>query len=126
MTTFIIAIMSAITSIVLAAACYQLYLRHQSQLTRITDLQNQLAALCAGTVSTDERLIGFERTLSKLKEQQGSLTSAVAPQHNYDHAIRLAKKGVASNQLIDSCNLSEEEAHLIERMHGDKDTGAVH
>ena len=58
--------------------------------------------------------------------QQGSLTSAVAPQHNYDHAIRLAKKGVASNQLIDSCNLSEEEAHLIKRMHGDQDTGAVH
>jgi hypothetical protein len=126
MTTFIIAISSIFLSLFIAVTCYQLYKRHQVQSNVIHDLQNQLAALCAGTVSTDERLINFERGLSKLKEQQGSLTSAVAPQHNYDHAIRLAKKGVASNQLIDSCNLSDEEAHLIERMHGDKDTGAVH
>lgn len=121
MTTFIIAIISVIVSTVLAVACYRLYQRHQEQTISISDLQDQLAALCAGTVSTDERLISFERALSTLKEQQGNLSSSVAPQHNYDHAIRLAKKGVASNQLIDSCNLSEEEAHLIERMHGDTD-----
>jgi hypothetical protein len=126
MTTFIIVLISAIFSGVLAIACYRLYQRQQAQVVVISDLQDQLAALCAGTVSTDERLISFERALSKLKEQQGNLTSAVAPQHNYDHAIRLAKKGVASNQLIDSCNLSDEEAHLIERMHGDKETGPVH
>lgn len=122
MTTFIFAIFSIIISTVLATVCYQLYQRHQSQNNVITDLQNQLAALCAGTVSTDERLIHFERAITTLKEQQGNLSSTVNPQRNYDHAIRLAKKGVASNQLIDSCNLSDEEAHLIERMHGNNGT----
>lgn len=126
MSTLIIATLSVFTSALLASACYQLYKRQQYQAARIGDLQNQLAVLCAGTVSTDERLIGFERAISNLKEQQGSLTSTVAPQHNYDHAIRLAKKGVASHQLIESCNLSDEEAHLIERMHGDRNTNIVH
>ena len=124
MTTFIIAIISVIISTFLATACYWLYQRHQEQTILMSDLQIQLAILCAGTVRTDERLISFERALSILKEQQGNLSSTIAPQHNYDHAIRLAKKGVASTQLIDSCNLSEEEAHIIERMHGD--TNPVH
>ena len=126
MTIFIIAIMSIITTTLMAAIGYHLYRYQQSQIAIISDLQNQLAALCSGTVSTDERLIKFERTLTKLSEQQGSLSSSIAPQHNYDHAIRLAKKGVASNQLIDTCNLSDEEAHLIERMHGGKGPGAIH
>ena len=126
MTTLIIATMSIITSALMLTVCYHLYKHHQSQVAIISDLQNQLAILCSGTVSTDERLITFERTLAKLKEQQGNLSSSLAPQHNYDHAIRLAKKGVASNQLVDSCNLSDEEAHLIERMHGDKEHSAMH
>tara|TARA_R110002111_G_scaffold248271_6_gene311794 strand:+ start:1135 stop:1515 length:381 start_codon:yes stop_codon:yes gene_type:complete len=126
MTTVLIALMSIITSALILTACYHLYKLHLSQTAIINDLQNQLTALCSGTVNTDERLIIFERTLAQLKEQQGSLSSSLAPQHNYDHAIRLAKKGVASTQLVDSCNLSDEEAHLIERMHGDKEHGAMH
>ncbi len=126
MTTLIIAIISIISSALILTAGYHLYKQHLAQSAIINDLQNQLTVLCSGTVSTDERLIVFERALAKLKEQQGSLSSSLAPQHNYDHAIRLAKKGVASTQLVDSCNLSDEEAHLIERMHGDNEHSARH
>lgn len=124
--TLLIAILSTIFSLIIGFYCYRLAKQQQAQITLISDLQNQLTALCSGTVNTDERMIDFERNISKLKEQQGNLNASLAPQHNYDHAIRLAKKGAASNQLIDSCNLSDEEAHLIERMHGDKDAALRH
>ena len=120
----IIAIASIITSMIFIALCYQQYKQQQRQSQHILDLQYQLTVLSSGSVSVDEKLIQLERALSKLKEQQGQLSSSIAPQHNYDHAIRLAKKGVASNQLIDNCNLSDEEAHLIKRMHGK--VGALH
>ncbi|HAU06695.1 MAG TPA: DUF2802 domain-containing protein [Gammaproteobacteria bacterium] len=124
MSMLIIAIASIITSMIFIALCYQQYKQQQRQSQHILDLQYQLTVLSSGSVSVDEKLIQLERALSKLKEQQGQLSSSIAPQHNYDHAIRLAKKGVASNQLIDNCNLSDEEAHLIKRMHGK--VGALH
>lgn len=124
MSMLIIAIASIITSMIFIALCYQQYKQQQRQSQHILDLQYQLTVLSSGSVSIDEKLIQLDRALSKLKEQQGQLSSSIAPQHNYDHAIRLAKKGVASNQLIDNCNLSDEEAHLIKRMHGK--VGALH
>ena len=124
MSMLIIAIASIITSMIFIALCYQQYKQQQRQSQHILDLQYQLTVLSSGSVSVDEKLIQLDRALSKLKEQQGQLSSSIAPQHNYDHAIRLAKKGVASNQLIDNCNLSDEEAHLIKRMHGK--VGALH
>lgn len=124
--TLFIAILSTLLTLIVGFYCHRLAKQQQAHIALISDLQNQLTALCSGTVNTDERMIDFERSISKLKEQQGSLSASLAPQHNYDHAIRLAKKGAASNQLIDSCNLSDEEAHLIERMHGDKDAALRH
>ncbi len=121
MTLYLIAIAAGIALISVASVFYQQYQRHQFQLAKIADLQNQLLILTAGTVGVDERILKFERTLAKLKEQQSSQSLGTAPQHNYDHAIRLAKKGAAIEQLIDSCNLTDEEAHIIERMYGSGD-----
>ncbi len=124
--TLLIVTISTILCLIIGLYCYRLTKQQRTHLAMISDLQNQLTALGSGTVSTDQRLIDFERSINKLKEQQGNLNASLAPQHNYDHAIRLAKKGVASNQLIDRCNLSDEEAHLIERMHGDKENAPFH
>ncbi len=121
MFTFIFITFSLIIAMAGLAFCYIQHKRQQQQAEVISDLQNQLSALTSGAVHTDDRIIAFEQAVSKLREQQGNLTASVAPQHNYDHAIRLAKKGVVSSQLVDSCNLSDEEAHLIERMHGEQD-----
>ena len=121
MFTFIIISLSFIIAAIGLAFAYIQHKRQQQQANLIGDLQSQLSALTAGAVHTDERVIAFERTIANLKEQQSHLSASITPQHNYDHAIRLARKGIASSQLVDSCNLSDEEAHLIERMHGEKE-----
>tara|TARA_R110000772_G_scaffold68969_2_gene152629 strand:+ start:158 stop:547 length:390 start_codon:yes stop_codon:yes gene_type:complete len=117
MTTLIIVIAMTIISLLVTHACYRLYKLNQQQTAKIASLQNQLAVLCAGAVGTDERIIRFEQTLHQLKEQQHTLDLRNNTQQGYDHAIRLARKGASITQLIDNCNLSDEEAHLISRLH---------
>ncbi len=100
---------------------YTLFHSHKitsQQAEKIAGLQNQLAILCSGAVGTDQKIGRFEVTLSQLKEYQNTLDLGLSHQPGYDHAIRLAKKGVDTKHLIDNCNLSHEEAHLISRMHG--------
>lgn len=112
-------------TLIIAGTCYyRLYTLRKFQTVKIADLQNQLAILSAGAVGSDERIIRFEQTLSKLKEHQNIMDIGLSSQPSYDHAIRLAKKGVSVNQLIDNCNLSDEEAHLIDRIHGGKQHAA--
>lgn len=107
-------------SLLVTHACYRLYKSNQLQTAKIAGLQNQLSVLCAGAVGTDERIMHFERTLNHLKEQQNTLDLGINAHQGqgYDHAIRLARKGAGIEQLIDRCNLSDEEAHLINHLHG--------
>ena len=112
-------IMGFILAIVIVTITgYRLLKLNQTQAAKIADLQSQLSALCAGAVGADNRIIKFEQMLKQLKEHQNTIDLGMSSQHSYDHAIRLARKGVGMDQLIDNCNLSDEEAHLINRLHG--------
>ncbi|PHS70575.1 MAG: hypothetical protein COB23_02550 [Methylophaga sp.] len=110
-------IVAAILILIATVTCIHLYKLNQCQAKGITSLQNQLSALCAGAVGSDDRIRKFEQTLHLLKEQQNTMSLGTNAQHSYDHAIRLARKGAGVDQLIDNCNLSNEEAHLINRLH---------
>jgi L-asparaginase II len=116
----VMTVMSAVF-LVIGAAVLRLLKMYQHQAERIRTLQNQLSALCSGASGTDNRILQFEKTLSKMKDQQQTLelSSHNGSARAYDHAIRLARKGAGVEQLIDNCNLSDEEAHLISRLHGD-------
>lgn len=116
--TVLMMIVTGTVCVVLGAATLRLLQLHRIQGERIRALQEQLQALCAGATGTDERILQFEQMLSKLRERQHVLDIGLGGQQGYDHAIRLARKGAGVSQLIDSCNLSDEEAHLISRLHG--------
>ncbi len=118
MTTYIIVAAFTFLGLITIIGIARLFRVNRMQAEKIADLQNQLSVLCIGAVGTDERILRFEQNLNKLKEHQNTLDLGTTTQHSYDHAIRLARKGVGINQLIDSCNLSDEEAHLIARLHG--------
>ena len=119
MTTYIlVAAFTFLILISITGTAARLFKINRIQAEKISGLQNQLSVLCVGAVGTDERILRFEQTLNKLKEHQNTLDLGTTTQHSYDHAIRLARKGVGINLLIDSCNLSDEEAHLISRLHG--------
>lgn len=114
----IIAGIASLAVLIIASTSYRLFKLNKAQAAKIADLQNQLSALCAGAVGADNRIVKFEQVLNQLKEHQNTLDLGMSSQHSYDHAIRLARKGAGMDQLIDNCNLSDEEAHLINRLHG--------
>ncbi len=118
MTQLIVITVMSTVSLLVGVAILRLFKLYRIQRERIQTLQNQLAALCSGAVGTDERILRFEQTLSKIRDHQHALDITAHGAQGYDHAIRLARKGVGISQLIDTCNLSDEEAHLISRMHG--------
>ena len=118
MITLILLTMTTLFAVFFALMGFRLYRNGQIQAQQIAMLHSQLSALCAGAVGTDERIVGFEKTLNKLKDRQQTLDLSSSQLQGYDRAIHLARKGVHPEQLVDNCNLSEEEAHLISRMHG--------
>ena len=105
-------------TIVFLLTSYRLFRTSRAQTIQITALQQQLSALCSAAVGSDERVVRFEQTLAALRENQNTLSSGHVAHQRYEHAIRLARKGVDSEQLRDNCNLSDEEALLIARLHG--------
>jgi predicted PurR-regulated permease PerM len=108
--------------VVLGLAVMRLLKMIIKQSERIASLQNQLTALCEGASGVDERILKFENSLTKLRDHQHTMDMTSASQPSYDHAIRLAKRGANINQIIDNCNVSDEEAHLISRLHGQVQT----
>jgi hypothetical protein len=124
MTIYILMVALTMVIIFAGVASVRLFKLNHSQAEKIAGLQNQLSILCTGAVGTDARILHFEQALTKLKERQNTLDLGMSSQHSYDHAIRLARKGVGINQIIDNCNLSDEEAHLISRLHGTRDLGS--
>ena len=126
-TIIIVAAALALLALVVATTSYRLFKLNRMQAEKVAGLQSQLSVLCAGAVGTDDRIHKFEQTLSTLQERHNTLSlgTTSSPQ-SYEHAIRLARKGVAVEQLIDNCNLSDEEAHLISRLHGNEDQQDLH
>lgn len=125
--TMIVTAAIVIATLIVCITGYRLFRLNRVQAEKITGLQSQLSVLCAGAVGTDDRIHKFEQTLSSLKEQHNTLslgTSSSPP--SYDHAIRLARKGVGTEQLMDNCNLSDEEAHLISRLYDSEDQQELH
>jgi|SRR5690554_866539 L-asparaginase II len=118
MTLFVVITVMSAVFLVLGLAALHLLKLYKLQTERIHHLQNQLSALCEGAAGTDERILRFEQTLAKIRDHQHALDLTANSQPAYDHAIRLARKGANIEQLIDNCNLSNEEAHLIRRLHG--------
>jgi hypothetical protein len=119
-------IIAAVISIVVIGFTYtvrRLFSHTKAQAAIIADLQNQLSAFCAGAVGADNRIVKFEQMLNQLKEHQNTIDLGMQSHTSYEHAIRLARKGAGMNQLIDNCNLSDEEAHLINRLHGKENSG---
>jgi predicted membrane metal-binding protein len=111
-------ILIGLLGLVLLLTSYRFFRLSRAQASQITSLQQQLSALCSAAVGSDERIVRFEQALMKMREQQNTMDLSQPQQQSYEHAIRLARKGVDINQLIDNCNLSEEEALLITRLHG--------
>ena len=97
--------------------------------TRAADLRQQLelvrqsiSGLTAGAVGMDRRMQRLESREKALSERQETYENQQADEQPYGHAIRLVQQGAGVNRLVDELGLSESEADLSVRLHGQRDT----
>jgi len=85
-------------------------------------VRQSISGLTAGTVGMDRRLSVLETREKQLTERQETIEIQHVDDQPYGHAIRLVQKGAAARRLVDELALSESEADLIVRLHGQRDS----
>ena len=97
------------------------------QVARSAELQQQLdlvrqsiSGLTAGAVGMDRRMKCLEVREKALSERQETYEIQQVDDQPYGHAIRLVQQGAGVNRLIQELDLSESEADLIVRLHGQR------
>jgi len=103
--------------------------RLAEQRTRANDLQRQLelvrqsiSGLTAGAVGVDRRLKSLDTRERLLSERQETYEIQQVDEQPYGQAIRLVQQGASVGRLVSELALSEGEAELIVRLHGQRDT----
>jgi len=98
--------------------------REQStRLERELELVRQsISGLTAGAVGMDQRMRGLEAREKVLSERQETYEIQQIDEQPYGHAIRLVQQGAAIGRLIDELDLSQSEAELIVRLHGQRES----
>jgi len=96
-------------------------IRHQKQMRQqditMRRLQNDLHALCAGSISMGKHISALEQKLRRVTERQDQLELRDPVQQAYAHAIRLAQQGADVGDLMERCGLAQGEAELLLRVH---------
>lgn len=85
-------------------------------------LQQSVSGLTAGAVGLDRRVQQLAARGQVLAERQETYEIQQAEAQPYSHAIRLVQQGAGVNRLVQELELSESEASLIVRLHGQRDS----
>ena len=94
-----------------------------SELQQQIDLVRQsISGLTAGAVGVDRRMRQLAAREKVLSERQETYEIQQGDEQPYGHAIRLVQQGAGAHRLVQELELSESEAELIVRLHGQRDT----
>lgn len=80
------------------------------------DLRQQMRALTSAALGMGERVLKMERNQKHLGERQDQVVMYEPANQPYEQAINMAQHGASIEELVDSCGVSENEAHLIDLM----------
>jgi len=86
---------------------------------KIEVMQHDVSALCASGLGVDERVGGTEKRVRSLLERLEELEESDSSEHlqEFQNAIRLAQEGATSDEIVEKCNLTLDEATLLLRLH---------
>ncbi len=98
-------------------------LDQNSELQQQIDLVRQsISGLTAGAVGVDRRMRQLAAREKVLSQRQETYEIQQGDEQPYGHAIRLVQQGAGAHRLVQELELSESEAELIVRLHGQRDT----
>ena len=107
-------------SFVVAAIAFTRWRRAAAQdaeraTTQFAALSERLGDIEAGLALLDSRISEITRHLQTPVRATPAPASGASP--SYPIAIRLARTGATSDELMESCGLSRQEAELVKRLH---------
>jgi len=86
---------------------------------KIEVMQHDVSALCSSGLGVDERVGGAEKRMRSLYERLEELEESDSSEHlqEFQNAIKLAQEGATSDEIVNKCNLTLDEARLLLRLH---------
>ena len=78
---------------------------------------DEITALNAGSIGLGGRFLKLEKELQTLAVRLDEIHSQVQSNTPYAHAINLAQKGSTSEDIMELCEISRNEAELLLMMH---------
>lgn len=121
----IIAIVSLVLILGLAALCFVLWRKQQGALQeltvsnqRLSALEQDIKALYAGAAGVGTHLARIEKRLYNLSDRQEKLDEHDVVGQHYNQAIELIREGAGVDEVMQRCGLMQEEAELLQRLHG--------
>lgn len=85
---------------------------------RLTQLENNLGALCTASTGEGEHIVRLEQQMRGLAERQDDLELRVSAEQPYERATQLAQEGASVDDIVNGCGLSRAEAELVIMLHG--------
>ncbi len=118
-----IALLAGVVAGVALMALRRLQREMDGQHTQVRALQQDLRALCNAAVTVGERIARIEQEVKRQAARQNELgamkerlESLDADERSFAQAVKLARKGAGTDELMDICGLSRGEAELIAMM----------
>lgn len=75
--------------------------------------------LSAGAVGQGEHLARVEQNLSRVRRRLDQVASSGGTDGSrFNQAIRMARKGSAASEIVETCEISQVEADLVVMLHG--------
>lgn len=124
MTDPVIAILSALVTVLVLVQVYQLLavrrLRRQlySRENQSSRHHDDFAALCKASVGAGDHLVRLEQQVRRLTERQEQIEMRSAGDRPYTQAIQMVQRGADISELVSKCGLTRGEAELIAMLHG--------
>jgi hypothetical protein len=92
--------------------------RHTRQYeAELRSLKDDMRAVLDGSINMEEYKLDTEQQLRRLAERQQQADYREPVSLTYNHAIKLAQKGVSIEELMAVCGLVRGEAELLIRLH---------
>ena len=80
-------------------------------------LKDDVRSVLDGSINMEEYKLNTEQQLRRLTERQQQTDYREPASPTYNHAIKLAQKGVSIEELMAVCGLVRGEAELLIRLH---------
>lgn len=111
----IFAASAVVMFLLLLAVVFYKRLRHQIAIQQqlISNLQDDMAALCESRVGLGRQISDSMELLDILQKRQDQLEMQEPKQSSYRYALKMAKEGAQAQDLVEDCGIAMGEAELV-------------